>query len=392
MKATCKKCNVDFEEEWKDFIPFYNWALDNGYEEGLYLSRKDKNVGYFSYNLEFVTKKVRKEHGQYNTRLYRIWLGIKQRCHNPNDTGYEHYGARGIEVCQEWYNSFESFYTWSMGHGYNNELTLDRIDFKGNYEPQNCRWVDFDIQANNKETSNLLEIDGVTKTLTQWAEYYNISPVTVFSRYRNGVRGIDLFDRPKLTGASVPKYITIDGETKRASEWSKISGVESKTITNRYKEGVRGKDLIAPRLSRSFEYVVEIDGVSKPLKQWVDQSEVSYDTMLERYKKGLRGKDLLAKREKPENLLVEIDGVTKTLEQWSIDTGINKSTLSSRYHSGKRGKALIRPIRKTIIVEYQNKKQSLNAWGVELGIDPETLRRRYHQGKSGEELFKRTTK
>ena len=101
-------------------------------------------------------KKLRKniKHG-HNTggkpdRIYRIWIGIKSRCRNPNDTGYQWYGGRGIDICEDWWENFESFYNWSINNGYSDELTIDRIDNNGNYEPGNCRWVTMKTQYSNK--------------------------------------------------------------------------------------------------------------------------------------------------------------------------------------------------------------------------------------------------
>ena len=128
---------------------------------------------------------LNKTHGQRNSRLSRIWRGMKSRCQNPNYPCYSDYGGRGITVCDEW-QQFEPFYKWAMANGYRDELSIDRIDVEGNYEPSNCRWVNAKTQANNKRNNHFVVFEGRKITLTQWAEETEIPKDTLRYRLRLG--------------------------------------------------------------------------------------------------------------------------------------------------------------------------------------------------------------
>ena len=102
----------------------------------------------------------RTSHGKSNTRLNGIWSVMKQRCYNSSNKNYNRYGGRGITVCDEWRNDFQSFYDWAMANGYDEnaptgQCTLDRIDNDKGYSPDNCRWVDMKVQRHNRSDARV---------------------------------------------------------------------------------------------------------------------------------------------------------------------------------------------------------------------------------------------
>lgn len=105
-----------------------------------------------------------------HNRLYRIWTGIKDRCCNPNSKYWNKYGGRGITVCKEWADDYMVFHAWAINNGYLDNLTLDRIDNDGNYEPDNCRWATYETQENNRSDNVLFNVGGEMLTLSQLAK------------------------------------------------------------------------------------------------------------------------------------------------------------------------------------------------------------------------------
>lgn len=108
-------------------------------------------------------------HGDSKTRLYRIWLYMRKRCYNSNASNYKDYGGRGIRVCPEWDKDYTAFKLWAIQNGYNDTLSIDRVDVNGDYTPANCRWVDRVTQANNRRSNNLMSYDGEVHTVAEWA-------------------------------------------------------------------------------------------------------------------------------------------------------------------------------------------------------------------------------
>lgn len=125
-------------------------------------------------------------HGKRKTRLYRIWANIKTRCYNVNDLHYSRWGGKGVVMCEEWKNSFLSFYEWAINNGYREDLTIDRIDNDGNYEPSNCRWVTIEEQNRNKKRVRYITYNGKTQTIGQWTKELGLGKETIRERLKRG--------------------------------------------------------------------------------------------------------------------------------------------------------------------------------------------------------------
>lgn len=137
-----------------------------------------KSCGCFNSQL---SKERLTTHGMRKTKIYGVWSAMKRRCANKNTKAYHNYGGRGITVCDEW-QEFTSFYNWVKVSGYNDTLTIDRIDNEKEYSPSNCRWVSRKVQANNTRVNVWYEYNGQKKTLSQWSDVCGISYGTLESR------------------------------------------------------------------------------------------------------------------------------------------------------------------------------------------------------------------
>ena len=141
-------------------------------------------------------------HGLGKTRIHRIWVSMHTRCECPTHRGYKKYKDK--KICDEWHHipkarrqtGFLAFFNWAMANGYNDTLTLDRIDNEKGYNPENCRWISNKEQQRNKSDNVVIEYMGMKKILTDWAEYLKISKVAVTHCVRRyGLTYQEAFDR-----------------------------------------------------------------------------------------------------------------------------------------------------------------------------------------------------
>lgn len=146
-----------------------------------------------------ITKYTKEGQSTLNQRLYAIYDKIKQRCYNKNNRAFKYYGSRGIKIYQPWLDDFMIFYNWAVNNGYSDNLTIDRINVNGNYEPDNCRWATYEEQNNNTRRNVHITYNGKTQSVSQWSRDLNIPMNRIYYRYHKGWSDKEcLFGKEKL--------------------------------------------------------------------------------------------------------------------------------------------------------------------------------------------------
>lgn len=230
-------------------------------------------------------------------RLYILWLGIRQRCNNPNHISYKYYGGKGIKVCSEWDNDFMSFKKWALETGYDETLprgaqTIERKDTNKDYCPENCEWKTIQEQQRNKENTRIFEYKGQKHTVMEWSELLGISYPMLHGR----VFGL---------GWNIKEAIEIPFNQRRDED----------SVMN-----------------------VEIDGEKKSLLQISRETGIAYSGLVKRYKSGISIEDTIKEYKKNNGGFVkryEYEGKYLTVSEWAEELGIPKQTIHYRLSVGK---------------------------------------------------------
>jgi len=127
--------------------------------------------------------KTKKDIYPYYKEIYCTYDSMRKRCCNEKHDNYKRYGGRGIIICDEWLNDFMKFYNWAIENDYKEGLTIERIDYDGNYEPNNCKWATWEEQSYNKSNTLYIEVDSEMKTTKQWSDETGIPQYIIYQRY-----------------------------------------------------------------------------------------------------------------------------------------------------------------------------------------------------------------
>ena len=184
-----------------------------------------------------------------HTRLNCIFSAMKERCYNPKCKAYKDYGARGIHICEEWLDSersviegtkihnttkgFVSFRKWALENGYNDTLTIDRIDVNGNYTPENCRWITMREQQNNTRKNLIITYKGKTQTLSMWCEELGLNYYRTRNRIFLSHWTIEKAFNKKENACY--NLITYKGKTQSVAQWCRELNLNAVKIRSRLK-------------------------------------------------------------------------------------------------------------------------------------------------------------
>src|SRR5699024_952396 len=222
-------------------------------------------------------------------RLKSIYNGMRLRCYNENNVNYKYYGGKGVTICDEWLLSFENFFDWAINNGYNENLTIDRIDSEKEYSPDNCKWSTKKEQAYNRSISVKLTLNGRTMYMTEWAEELEIDKKILSWRYNNVWSDEEILTRPRDYKES---KLTLNGETHSMSEWGRITGINVSTISARVRDGWSVEDTLTKKPNdRAIR--ITYNNKTKTLKGWAEYLGVPKSRLSNRYTRGWTDEEII---------------------------------------------------------------------------------------------------
>lgn len=227
-------------------------------------------------------------------RLYVLWMGMRQRCSNPNNSSYAWYGGKGVTVCDEWENNYLSFKKWALETGYDESLprgmqTIERKNVGKGYSPDNCEWKTIQQQQRNKGNTKLFEYNGESHTVVEWSEILGLKHGTLHSRVLG--RGWGIKEAIETPAREQHEKIFVDyrGEGRSISEISQESGVPRYALKVGIRKGKTAEDIIRgynkrkDLANKKYEY----SGKILTIREWADELGVPRQTIYSRLKAGM---------------------------------------------------------------------------------------------------------
>ncbi|MCL7747036.1 hypothetical protein [Halalkalibacter alkaliphilus] len=281
-----------------------------------------------------------RNHGLSHTRLYKIWSRMKQSCYNPNYKGYRKCGRYGINMCDEWKNNFLMFYQWAINNGYHEDLSIVRKCNKNDFKPENCKWDIPERGGVSKQVAYYLEIDEVTKTLSEWAEYFNFPVAHVYYNYIH-----ESARTKEELCKKIECQVDTDIEGRRYSllELSLMSGISISILEQRVKAGMFETGILNTKGIIPKTRIFKVKGELLSLSQIAMKYGINKGTLEGRARRYFDGNVLIApinKRNQP--LKINIRGKLYTLKELAKYSGVSYNTIRTRYYrERKRGEELI---------------------------------------------------
>ena len=332
-------------------------------------------------------------HGFSKTKLYRVWKGISCRCENQNQKSFKSYGGRGIQMCETWRKSFPEFRRWALENGYEEGLSIERIDVDGDYCPENCTWISMKEQAQNKRNTVYVDVNGESVAACKIANESGSDPRLVSRRLRDG------WDVDKaISTQKILREVTITafGETRSLSDWSETSGIPTSVIRKRISElGWNPEEAVTsdvrptvalnpPEKKFKITDIVEFDGQKVSLKDLAERHQLSRANILQRLN---RGWDLETTLKTPVNkchndyeIQLEYNGCVKPLSDWArelkIDAQIIRDRLSSGWSTERALSEKPKSFDKLPLVTAFGETKTVKEWAKATGIDYRCLIRR----------------
>lgn len=302
------------------------------------MSRKRNK--YVTYN--FDTPEIVKDRSGRNEyyKLYTRFRNMHERCEDPTNKAYKNYGGRGIRVCDEW-NVYENYKDWMLLQGYDysapfGKQTIDRIDVNGNYEPDNCRLVNFKVQDNNRRSNTYIEYGGEIHTISEWSDISGIPQSALAQRYKKfGDNSDKLFD--ELEYHSKTPIIDFKGEKLTTGEIAKRYGLSQGVVKQRYNSGLRDDGLVKPNNHKKSEPIMFHGKLRYPIDISLEYG-LDRHTVLRRYKLGYREDDLV---KKPVARTTWFRGKERKFSEIGKMCNIPRQTITARYNRGLRGEDLV---------------------------------------------------